>query len=75
MSDEVPGNASTTQPQADHGPPRAPRWVKLLLLGLLAAVVLAVLAMFIVGGDHGPSRHGSHGLEEPANSSATVTRS
>jgi hypothetical protein len=39
-------------------PPKMPSWVKYLLLGLLAAVVLAVLTMLVVGGEHGPGRHG-----------------
>ena len=39
-------------------PPKLPSWVKYLLLGLLAAVVLAVLTMLVVGGEHGPGRHG-----------------
>ena len=42
----------------DDAPPKMPSWVKSLILGLLAAVVLAVLTMLVVGGDHGPGRHG-----------------
>lgn len=42
----------------DDVPPKMPSWVRYLLLGLLAAVVLAVLTMLVVGGDHGPGRHG-----------------
>jgi hypothetical protein len=41
----------------DDVPPKMPSWVKYLLLGLLVAVVLAVLTMLVVGGD-GPGRHG-----------------
>lgn len=39
------------------GPPGMPSWVKYLLGALLAVVLLAVLAMLVVGGDHGPGRH------------------
>ncbi|QSR30614.1 hypothetical protein CFI00_08900 [Nocardioides sp. S5] len=43
----------------DDVPPKMPSWVKYLLLGLLAAVVVAVLTMLVVGGEHGPGRHGA----------------
>lgn len=43
---------------ADDVPPSMPKWVKYLLLGVAAVVVIAILAMLIVGGDHGPGRHG-----------------
>jgi hypothetical protein len=43
----------------DDVPPKMPPWVKCLLLGLLAAVVVAVLTMLAVGGEHGPGRHGA----------------
>ena len=43
----------------DDVPPKMPPWVKYLLLGLLAAVVVAVLTMLVVGGEHGPGRHGA----------------
>ncbi|MGH3351997.1 MAG: hypothetical protein ACRDPS_15120 [Nocardioides sp.] len=47
-----------TAPSADV-PPGMPSWVKYLLGALLVVVLLAVLAMFVVGGDHGPGRHGA----------------
>ena len=43
----------------DDVPPKMPTWVKYLLLGLLAAVVVAGLTMLVVGGEHGPGRHGA----------------
>lgn len=39
-------------------PPSMPQWVKYLLLGVAAVVVIAILAMLVVGGNHGPGRHG-----------------
>jgi hypothetical protein len=50
---------SISSPVGDDAPPGMPPWVKYLLLGLLAIVVIAVLAMLVVGGDHGPGRHAS----------------
>jgi hypothetical protein len=52
---------SISSPVDDDAPPGLPSWVKYLLLGLLAAVVIAVLAMLVVGGDHSPGRHGGSG--------------
>jgi hypothetical protein len=49
---------SSSSPVGDDAPPGVPAWVKYLFLGLLAVVVIAVLAMIVVGGDHGPGRHG-----------------
>ena len=36
-----------------------PRWVKVFLLVAVAIVVLGVVMMLLVGGDHGPGRHQS----------------
>lgn len=36
-----------------------PRWVKVFLLVVAAIVVLGVVVMLLVGGDHGPGRHQS----------------
>jgi hypothetical protein len=36
-----------------------PRWVKVFLLVTAAIVVLGVMVMLLVGGDHGPGRHQS----------------
>jgi hypothetical protein len=38
-------------------PPGAPRWVKLLGIALALVVVAAMVAMLLLGGDHGPGRH------------------
>lgn len=42
-------------PKGPHGPPQ---WVKLLAIGAVIAIVVLVLAMLLVGGEHGPGRHG-----------------
>lgn len=39
------------------GPPGMPAWVKLLVIAVLVVVVATVLAMVLLGGDHGPGRH------------------
>ena len=45
--------------RAEDVPPPMPRWVKSLVLAVLAVLVIAVVVMLIVGGEHGPSRHGA----------------
>ena len=43
-----------------RGPaPGMPSWVKVFLLVSAAIVVLGVVVMLLVGGDHGPGRHQS----------------
>ena len=43
------------------GPPKVPRWVK--VIGIIAGVVLllAIVALAFGGGQHGPGRHFSSG--------------
>lgn len=41
----------------DSTPPRAPRWVKLSAVIAIALLLLAIITMFIIGGEHSPSRH------------------
>ncbi len=43
---------------AEDVPPSMPKWVQYLLLGVAAVIVIAILATLILGGDHGPGRHG-----------------
>jgi hypothetical protein len=59
--DQMPSGASEHE-----APPGMPTWVKYLLGALLAVILLAVLAMLVVGGDHGPGRHGSGMHSAPA---------
>ena len=58
----------TTQPSDpdDSGRGRArgsssgvPRWVKVFVVVAVAIAVLGVVAMLLVGGEHGPGRHRS----------------
>jgi hypothetical protein len=40
-----------------ESPPSTPRWVKVFGIIVIILVLLVVAMIFIVGGDHGPSRH------------------
>ncbi|WP_154402885.1 hypothetical protein [Nocardioides speluncae] len=44
--------------QTPDRPPGLPPWVKLLAIGVVIAVVVLVLAMLLVGVEHGPGMHG-----------------
>ena len=37
-------------------PPPRPRWIKVLAI-LVGIVVLVVIVMLLIGGEHGPGRH------------------
>ena len=39
-------------------PPGVPRWVKWLAATVLIVLLLLVFGMMLVGGEHGPGRHG-----------------
>lgn len=54
--DEMPADARTAD---DSTPPRAPAWVWILLVGLAVVAAAVLLGMVLLGGDHGPGRHGS----------------
>jgi hypothetical protein len=57
--EEVDGRASTAGP---------PRWVK--VFGIIALVlVVLVVVMLLVGGNHGPGRHVGNGTDRHASSS------
>jgi hypothetical protein len=50
-----------TNPDPRHGtdaPPRAPGWVKAFAVGVLIVALLVIVAMLLMGGEHGPGRHG-----------------
>lgn len=40
------------------GHPGLPRWAKLLAWGAVAVLVVLVVVMLLVGGEHGPGMHG-----------------
>ena len=48
----------------DDRPPGVPRWVKAMAIVAATLVVLVVVVMAVVGGEHGPSRHGGHGATD-----------
>jgi len=47
-----------TDGRATDGPRGLPRWVRLLALGFVLVVIVLVVTMLPVGGEHGPGRHG-----------------
>ena len=47
-----------TDDRTPDGPPELPRWVKLLALGVVTALVVLGIVMLLVGGEHGPRLHG-----------------
>lgn len=56
---------------AAPGRPSTPRWVKLLAVAGLVAVLVVVVVMLIAGGQHGPGRHLPSG-ETPSGSRPEV---
>jgi len=53
------GNAADPMDgRTPDGPPGLPQWVKLLALGAVIAVIVLVLVMLLLGGEHGPGMHG-----------------
>jgi len=44
--------------RAADGSPGLPQWVKLLAIGVVIAVIVLVVTMLLVGGEHGPGMHG-----------------
>ena len=78
MADPSPDTGDDASLRHDLGsPPGTPRWVKVLGIIALVVALLAVIAMFVGGGDHGPGRHVpsggaggdtrsiAHGLQQP----------
>lgn len=61
--DEPSGGAAPDQRSSQQTatgreePPGVPGWVKLMAVGFAVLVVVAVVLMFLLGGDHGPGRH------------------
>ena len=59
--------ADASQDPGAPGRPGTPRWVKILGLGIVAAVVVVAAVMLTAGGEHGPGMHaGSDGGASPA---------
>lgn len=40
-----------------ESPPGVPRWVKILGVVTVIVILLAIAAMILIGGKHGPGRH------------------
>ncbi len=51
-----PDEPSAQEPASEDT--RAPAWVRLLLIGLAIVAAVAIIAMVLLGGEHGPGRHG-----------------
>ncbi|MFI6428594.1 hypothetical protein [Promicromonospora sp. NPDC050880] len=52
---------NTSDPTVGKAPqehPGLPRWVKLLAIGVVVAVVVVGAVMLLSGGQHGPGMHG-----------------
>jgi hypothetical protein len=49
-----------------------PRWVKIFGIVAAALILLAITAMFVIGGKHGPGRH-LHGLNAAGREPAPLT--
>jgi len=50
--------STPVRPDSQPAPPRTPRWV--IVLGVIALIlVIAVVAQFVFGFQHGPGMHGS----------------
>lgn len=41
-----------------NAPPGLPRWVKFLGLGTVIVLAVLIVAMLLIGGEHGPGMHG-----------------
>jgi hypothetical protein len=59
MSDQQPTRGHAGSGQNGSSTTGMPRWVKVFLIVAVALAVLAVVAMLVVGGEHGPGRHQS----------------
>lgn len=50
-----------TPREADHHsvarPPTTPRWVKGLAIAIMILALVVLVAMLMIGGEHGPGRH------------------
>ena len=57
MSDELPSRGHAANDQDGSSTIGMPRWVKVFFIVAVALAVLAVVAMLVFGGEHGPGRH------------------
>jgi hypothetical protein len=59
MTSQPPERDNPGYDPAQSPAPGLPRWLKVFLLVATVMVVLGVVVMLLVGGDHGPGRHQS----------------
>ena len=59
MTGQPPDRDDSGYEQARGSTTGVPRWVKVFVLVAVAIAVLGVVAMLLVGGEHGPGRHQS----------------
>ena len=52
-----PTLARRTEVSDSESPPSMPRWVKVLGAVTVIVILLAIVAMILAGGKHGPGRH------------------
>lgn len=58
MTNHEHGNSDeTTSRTSAGGPPGIPKWLKVSGIVVAILILLLVIAVLIVGGDHGPGRH------------------
>lgn len=56
-SSRAPTLARHANHPKDESPPGVPRWVKVFGVVAVIVILLAIAAMILVGGEHGPGRH------------------
>lgn len=55
-----PDNRGRAGAEIDNGSTGAPRWVKVFeIIALIVALLVAIMLLTGIGGEHGPSRHNS----------------
>ena len=71
MTDAPQPEQDSSRFGATESPPGVPRWVKALaVVGVILLLVLSVA--LVVGGNHGPNRHGMEGPSQPHRESVAV---
>lgn len=57
--EDSPPNSSAQERPASRSHPDVPRWAKVLVIAILVVIAVLIMAMLVVGGEHGPGRHTS----------------
>ena len=53
----TPPALAETEVSDSESPPSVPRWVKILGVVTVIVILLAIAAMILIRGNHGPGRH------------------